>query len=274
MSVIPRHDGSFIVSGADADESTNTIRLAAYAADGSVLEDFGNHGRLDTGLSILEDDYPLDDYLAIDGADRLVVVGQNKAGALTLLRILPDGSLDRPFSAGATPVLQEHMAEIPTLDVSESGDVFLLQRDASGLLKIKSEPGPDEETPASSGCAAPLPHDDWVDYPSDLSQRYAIFPLTNDFFPEGYTGERRITAIRVEVPNSNYEGRTVTVSEDGKSVLFQATQYAGKDYFDYQVDGLNWARVLRRLFRRRNSTIRFGLEWHYRMASGQIVSKR
>lgn len=216
VSLTLRHDGSFILSGADASGDSNTIQLAAYSADGTLLSDFANNGLLDTELSASMQSYPLDDYLAIDATGRIFVIGQSAAGEISLLRLRPDGSLDRDFSNGATAAIQLHFSDLPTLDVSGSGELFLLARDASALLNLKSEPGFAEAT------AEPQAINDRIRTVSTESVEIPV--LANDIVPESDAN------VRIYLPqDATSNGSRLQVTDDGQSVVYFPSEHIAAD---------------------------------------------
>src|SRR5689334_3302528 len=71
----------------------------AFAADGDLYTGFSGDGKLETDFgSAFGNNDPQD--AAIDSSGRLVVVGGIDGGAMGVVRINPDGTLDSTFGGG------------------------------------------------------------------------------------------------------------------------------------------------------------------------------
>jgi uncharacterized delta-60 repeat protein len=111
-------DGKIVVAGQG---STDTSALARYNPDGSLDATFGRDGKVITSASSIMK-------LAVQTNGRIVTVGASVSGGdgrLTLLRYMPDGSVDRSFGGNGkvTTRFRPHVAVGTSVAIQPDGKV-------------------------------------------------------------------------------------------------------------------------------------------------------
>jgi len=108
-------DGKIVAVGtADWDRSNSRLLLARFDADGSVDQTFSGDGVV---LANFGSTYDGAYGVAVQPADQNIVIGGQAGESMTLLRYLPDGTLDPAFSGDGRVVLQLQGGRQVTADV-------------------------------------------------------------------------------------------------------------------------------------------------------------
>lgn len=128
-------DGKLVLVGQSSDFSTSNIMVIRIATDGNLDNSFGNNGIVTTKVGSLS----MGNSVAIDADGNIVVAGLSKSGgyhATTLLRYLPNGSLDASFGKNgiATFAATQYDDQVNDLLIQNSGNILVLG--AKNLLQF------------------------------------------------------------------------------------------------------------------------------------------
>jgi uncharacterized delta-60 repeat protein len=127
--LVVQRDGKIVVAGftvvprgPQPEDATFRVAVARFRTDGTLDPTFGFKGRFS-----LADHFPFGDGMAIDQADRILVVGYytetdafvQDARELAVFRLLPSGRLDESFGTGGIA----KMTRAPSTDSSQGFDI-------------------------------------------------------------------------------------------------------------------------------------------------------
>lgn len=175
VSLAMQPDGKLVVAATASYGPNNRITLIRYLADGSRDPGFGDGGLVTTGVG----DQSSVASLVIQPDGKLVAGGASVPGGATLVRYMPDGSLDRGFGEQGRLVTDaEELPEVNSLalqgdgkfvaasfmEAPQAGPKFVLTR----LVDVaSSEPPPpaDEDADACPVDNPPAPFSDRSEVP-------------------------------------------------------------------------------------------------------------